>query len=817
VTRGFINHNEFYNLFGKRHNSFVKRNLFVLFTFVLFWPVFWGKVNINGQMLVSLNGIFGENISFKPIGADQLRIYYPSFSFTVTELKKFRLPLWNPYSFAGQPNVGELQSAVFNPINIFSLLMPLNVFWNFLRMAPSVLAAFFMYLYLKRLKLSELAAFFGAISWGFSPFILTWGEEQVITPYAVIWLPLALYGIEGLKQKKPNVQRLSLGLIAFSVAASLLAGFIQLSFYLALLLVLYGLFAFGFVKKFLLTAGAVFFGVGLVAIQLVPAVELFLNSPRSTVTLSETLYKFLLPIYSIVSYLAPDIFGSPATYNFFREGAALYYEGILYVGIAVLIFAIFAVGNVKERLVVFFTSVFFVSLILTIDSPLARAVMGLPIPILSSSIANRILFVPAFCLVVLGSIGYNHWLNGRNGNIKKVLVYLLIIYLALFLLSFLVKTFSPTDSYVDFFNRTHGNIALRNLLIPFFVFLLTAFLILFADIVPKYKRWGAVLIIIIAAIHTFYFANKFFNFSDPKFVFPQTKALTFLQEKQGASRVWAHGDNRVENNFPQYFQLNWPEGYKSLFIRSYWELVGDMQKQPLKVRSRADVGLGSQGQVFESLGTSNRRRLIDLVGVKYIVGNSKNNKVYEKYNLAKVFEDGGVAIFENTQAVPRIFLASNYEGPPDIYSKDEGRRTKDEIAKIEAERRKLIPNKLSEPDFDYRNTIILEKPSPISPQFGPGSVKILKDEPGEILVKTSSTVPKLLYVSDNYYPGWKATVDGNETEILRANYTFRAVPLTPGEHVVRMEYDPWSFKAGLIISVVSLGAILVMVRKISKR
>src|SRR3990167_6224819 len=99
-------------------------------------------------------------------------------------------------------------------------------------MSPSVLAAFFLYLYLKRLKFSGLAVFFGAISWGFSPFILTWGEEQVITPYAVVWLPLALYAIEGLRQKKPNLRGPSFGLIAVSVAASLLAGFIQLSLYL---------------------------------------------------------------------------------------------------------------------------------------------------------------------------------------------------------------------------------------------------------------------------------------------------------------------------------------------------------------------------------------------------------------------------------------------------------------------------------------------------------------------------------------------------------------------------------------------------------
>jgi hypothetical protein len=758
-------------------------------------------------MLVSLNGIFGENIAFKPIGADQLRIYYPSYSFTVTELKKFRLPLWNPYSFAGQPNIGELQSGVLNPINVFSLILPFEAFWNFLRFAPSILAAFFMFLYLKRLKLSELAAFFGAVSWGFSPFILTWGEEQVITPYAVVWLPLALFGIEGLRQNNLNLHKLSFGLIAVSVAASLFAGFIQLSLYLVLLIVFYALFAFGFARKSFLAIAAVILGVCLSAVQLVPAAELFLNSPRSAVMLHETLNKFLLPFYSIVSYLAPDIFGNPATYNFFRGGAALYYEGILYAGIAVLVFAIFAIFNLKDRLVVFFTAVLFISLFLTIDSPLARAVMSLPIPILSSSIANRILFVPAFSFVILASLGYNYWLGGKNRNIKKVLLYLFSIYVCLFLLAFIVKTFSSTDSYVDFFSRTHGNIAMRNLFIPFVVFMLTAFVIVFSDTLPKYKRLGAVLVIAIAFLHTFYFSSKFFNFSDKKFVFPQTEAISYLQNNQGSGRVWARGEMHLENNFPTYYRLNWPEGYKSLFIKSYWELAGDMQNLPLPVRSRADVDLGSLGDIKDFTANQNRRRLIDLLGVSYILSQKKDVRNLQKVNLSKVFEKGDVVVLKNAQVLPRIFLASNYEGPPDI----KGMKGQ-EVEKIEKERRKLIFKKLLEANFDYRNTIILEKPSPISPQFGPGTVKVLKDEPGEILVRTSSVVPKLLYVSDNYYPGWKATVDGNETGILRANYTFRAVPLAPGEHVVRMYYDPWSFKAGLIVSLVSLGTIIMLLK-----
>ena len=134
---------------------------------------------------------------------------------------------------------------------------------------------------------------------------------------------------------------------------------------------------------------------------------------------------------------------------------------------------------------------------------------------------------------------------------------------------------------------------------------------------------------------------------------------------------------------------------------------------------------------------------------------------------------------------------------------------------IDKERRKLIFKKLLSDDFDFRNSLILEKPSPISPQFGEGDVEVVSYKPQEVIVKTRSDQPKLLYISDNYYPGWKAQVDGEETEILRANYTFRAVPLIGGEHRVRFYYNSDSLKVGLVISVVSLvriGFILVRSR-----
>ncbi|MBU0567008.1 YfhO family protein, partial [bacterium] len=55
-----------------------------------------------------------------------------------------------------------------------------------------------------------------------------------------------------------------------------------------------------------------------------------------------------------------------------------------------------------------------------------------------------------------------------------------------------------------------------------------------------------------------------------------------------------------------------------------------------------------------------------------------------------------------------------------------------------------------------------------------------------------------LFLSDTYYPGWKAYVDGIETRIFRANYTFRAIQIKEGKRRVEFIYRPKSFTIGLI-------------------
>ncbi len=799
--------------------------LFTILSLLLFWPIFFGKVNLNGNLLVSFYPPYGENLPYKLTGWDQLRIYFPFLKVTLDAFRNFALPFWNPHAFSGHPHLADFQTAVFYPLNVAAMFLGQISTWHLWRITPTILASFFTFLYLVNLRvgkkeLSSLAAFFGALTFGFSPFVITWGEEVVQSPHSIVWLPLILWAVDKFLKdgRKPYI-----AVIAFSWAASLFAGYVQTSIYVAIFAVFYAIFrVFEKSRKFrvrISNLAQICFGMVLgtliSAIQLFPSAELFYNSGRASIPLKDVIFSFLLPIESLVTLLAPDFFGHPATHNFFRGGAAQYYEGILFVGVAALIFAVYAVFVLKKDKLVRFLALFaLISASTTFVLPTSKLFLSLPIPFLSTSIANRILFVPAFCLAILAAIGFDRWLKNRARQIFKVIwvlgaIYLLIVFYLL-AAKFLGLPYFQRVSTVG--GGDNALVSLRNLLLPLSIFVLTSALILAGQRRARLRSWVSLAILILAFAHTFYFSQKYFSFSERQYVFPNNGILQFIRENQGYFRSWGVGDSFLENNFASQYQIFWPEGYDSLNNQSYSEFTYVMQGNRLESYTfRADAGLG-RGNTTELI-ESPRRRLIDLVGVKFVIAKVGEVEVMEENNFKQVFEDKGLAVFENLQVLPRAFLASNYEGPPQL-----GGLNGQEVEKLEKERRKLIFQKLQEPDFDFRNVLILEKPSPVSAQFGEGAAEIISYKSQEVVIATNSREPKLLFLSDNWYPGWKAQVDGNEVPILRANYTFRAVPLNRGEHEVRLYYDSDIFKLALGVSALGLaGCFLLLFRSEFKK
>jgi Bacterial membrane protein YfhO len=153
----------------------------------------------------------------------------------------------------------------------------------------------------------------------------------------------------------------------------------------------------------------------------------------------------------------------------------------------------------------------------------------------------------------------------------------------------------------------------------------------------------------------------------------------------------------------------------------------------------------------------------------------------------------GPAVWENPDALPRAFTVHDW--------------------RVERDPRALLAE-LRRPGFPLRETALLEDPPPgIAPGDAPadaGTATIRDDGPEEVGVEARVAAPSLLVLTDTHYPGWTATVDGVATPILRADYLFRAVALTPGAHEVRFAYRPWSFRAGAALTLVGVAALTVL-------
>jgi uncharacterized membrane protein YfhO len=65
-----------------------------------------------------------------------------------------------------------------------------------------------------------------------------------------------------------------------------------------------------------------------------------------------------------------------------------------------------------------------------------------------------------------------------------------------------------------------------------------------------------------------------------------------------------------------------------------------------------------------------------------------------------------------------------------------------------------------------------------------------------------------LVLTDTYFPGWQAEVDGKPADIHRVDYLFRGVRVPPGAANVTFSYQPTSYRLGLVISIATLLVIL---------
>jgi hypothetical protein len=118
---------------------------------------------------------------------------------------------------------------------------------------------------------------------------------------------------------------------------------------------------------------------------------------------------------------------------------------------------------------------------------------------------------------------------------------------------------------------------------------------------------------------------------------------------------------------------------------------------------------------------------------------------------------------------------------------------------------------LLSPDFRPEGEVILNEEPPIQLPGGPveGEVQWLERGLNRLRLQVRTREPALLVLAENWYPAWKARVGGEEVPVLRANHTLRAVPMPAGEEVVEVYYSLDGLRAGLWITLISLGVLAV--------
>ena len=190
-------------------------------------------------------------------------------------------------------------------------------------------------------------------------------------------------------------------------------------------------------------------------------------------------------------------------------------------------------------------------------------------------------------------------------------------------------------------------------------------------------------------------------------------------------------------------------------------------------RAGDTVALAAQRK-FSPLYPSYHSPFADLLGLRFIATGVPVEQIDSSLkpgDLNFVARTKNAYIYENPHALPRVMLFTDWR-----------------LADFDD----LIRN--GWPDADPQRTVLLKRaPVGIARVSGgsPGTARLVRYANTEVIVEVTAPLDEILVLNDVWHPWWRATVDGVETEILKANVIFRAVLVPRGRHIVRFTFHPF--------------------------
>ncbi|MFH0937374.1 MAG: YfhO family protein [Candidatus Daviesbacteria bacterium] len=766
---------------------------YILLTLIFFYKIFLGLIPLPADLIV---GAYHPWLDYKwgydagvpihnPLLSDAVSIFYPLKTLAAEFLKQGQLPLWNSYMFGGYPLFASVQLGVLFPTMVFYLLFSSPVAWTLQTISQPFLASFFMYLLLRHLNLDKLSSVFGSIAYGFGGFTLVWMQWNTQATTSM-FLPILIL----LEEKYLASKQLKWGLLlSIFLALQFFAGYLPIIPFTFITMTVWYLFRSSRLLSDLKILFFIILGLLLSAIFLLPVVELIQISQRTIETLGTE--SPFISLENFISLIAPDFFGNPATHNFWGKGN--YLDSTLYTGITVLIFSILGLKNFFNKIPVRFAiSLLVMSIILSVSNPLSTFLYNFGVWGGASLTMNRINFLVNFSLSILGAYGFSLIKNNYSKLSIQPGVWILSLVLGAVIGLLSCRWFLLSNLASDEINLwlTYINVSLRNLILPILIIVALLILILLAKKLALFRLITAVSFILILIFELFRFGLKFNTFAKTEYIYPETPISKFLEQYPN-ERIVAEKDVFSANMWVP-FKLSSITGYDGIYPVNIAQLLATADSGKVDAPPQARWGILTN---FDS-------KILDETNTRFVVAVKRDSKgqvsesgqVSSKLMLPKykeVFSDKGVAVLENTQSFPRVYLTKQVIKASD---QDALKLMQDENFPIK--RISITDN------FEFNNVSSATLDTKVT--YNPLTNS-------RVQINTTSNMDAYLVVLDSFYPGWKALINGKETTIYRTNYNFRGVFLPKGVHTVEFIYTPKSLELGAIISGISILIIISLI------
>jgi hypothetical protein len=753
------------------------------FALALCSPVLAGRVPIAADTLnlwAPWSQLPHEPVK-NPILADSSLLYLPWMVFARGALADGEWPLWDPYAFAGFPYAANSQSQLYYPVTWLLWLLPLSGAVQTLALFNVCLAGWGMYVLCRGLAISRAGSLVAGLAFAGSGMLqLAIEIPGVSSVYG--WLPWMLFATDRALRTRS---------LAWLAAATLTCGMQVVAGHLQW--VLYSFFAVGcwaawrsvsilrreglrVALRAALRVVVILLGaIALAAVHLIPFIELIGQATRTGGRVSSNSW----PLTYLLRLVMPEYFGTAVP----SVGVPMVFNDLWSVGILPLLLCVIAIFLRARRDIWFWAALALLAVVVTYG--IGPFLYARWLPGLNSLLPMRIGYLFILAAAVLAGMGYDAWLGLARTRPRHALILFACLtagLMAVLALAQFVQAATPDAAL----SNVRANQLWRGWFLSIGALVALALpLFLHSQMLARY-RWagvGAPLVVVamlgVLLVDLLTLVPGYNSFAEPANLIPSAPSVAWRREQPALGRIMAVDSPGItfNPNTQTLYGLDAVSGYDSLHTRHYEEYWGVVDPSVLpKGRSNPYSNVFIRPQAYTSTVAS-------LLNVRYV---ASAGELPASAQFRPVFT-GEIHIYENTLALPRAFTISG--GHPLPSDK--------------------VLARLGHADFDPRSELLLgQEEAPPSSANGPGSsfqaASIISYNRNSVTIGVDIQEASWLVLADPNYPGWRATVDGQEARIYTAYHLLRAVPLPPGKHMVVFSYLPTGFIISASISVATL-------------